>query len=48
MNRYIISAGLLVIIVFASYVMNFYLHLDYVVSKDSAVWGAMGEYFGGN
>jgi hypothetical protein len=46
-NRYVISAGLLVIIVFASYIINFYFHLNYVVSTDSAVWGALGDYVGG-
>jgi hypothetical protein len=47
MNKYIISAGFLVVVVFALYVINFYIRLDYVLSSNSAVWGALGDYVGG-
>lgn len=46
-NRYIAAAALLIIGVFASYLIHFYFNLGYVISNDPAVWGQLGDYFGG-
>lgn len=47
MNRYIIFAGVLVCLVFASYIYNFSIKLDYDISTDSSVWGSFGDFVGG-
>lgn len=46
-NRYVMSAALLMLVVLCSYVFQFYHRLDYVVSGDPAVWGQLGDYIGG-
>jgi len=46
-NRYIISAALIILVVFASYFINFYVILGYEVSSDSALWAQLGDYAGG-
>lgn len=46
-NRYVAAATLLLVSVFASYLFQFYLKLGYGVSDDPAVWGQLGDYFGG-
>lgn len=46
-NRYTLVAVLLLFSVFASYLNHFYFKLGYVVSDDPAVWGQLGDYFGG-
>lgn len=46
-NRYIIAATLFILVVFASYFINFYVVLGYRVSDDSAIWGQLGDYAGG-
>lgn len=46
-NRYSVAAALLIIAVFASYLFHFYFTLGYGVSNDPAVWGQLGDYFGG-
>src|SRR5690554_1438867 len=47
-NRYVLTfAVFLVIIVCSSYVWNFYFRLNYTISNETGVWGAMGDYVGG-
>jgi len=46
-NRYIISATLIILVVFTSYFINFYVILGYKVSSDSALWAQLGDYAGG-
>lgn len=46
-NAYIISAAALIIIVYLAYWMQFHFALDYKLSKDTAVWGQLGDYVGG-
>ena len=46
-NRYVVSAVIIMIAVFASYFINFYLVLDYGLSADSAIWAQLGDYVGG-
>lgn len=47
MNKYIWSAIILVLVVFLSYVYNFYYVLDYEISDDPSNWALLGDYFGG-
>lgn len=47
MNKYIWCAGLALIVVFYSYVHQFYLKLGFPISKDQAVWGQLGDFMGG-
>lgn len=46
-NRYAAAAALLLFSVFASYLVQFHFKLGYVISDDPAVWGQLGDYFGG-
>ncbi|MDX9990269.1 hypothetical protein [Thiothrix unzii] len=46
-NKYIIAASVAILIVLISYVVQFYLLLDYGISNDTAVWGQLGDYIGG-
>jgi len=46
-NRYAAAAALLLFGVFASYLLQFHFKLGYGVSNDPAVWGQLGDYFGG-
>lgn len=46
-NKYIIAALSLIFVVSAFYFYNFYIKLDYAISGDTAVWGQIGDYFGG-
>lgn len=46
-NRYSVAAALLLLAVFASYLVHFHFNLGYGVSNDPAVWGQLGDYFGG-
>lgn len=46
-NRYIVFAALIIVIVAASYFINFYLVLGYTISSDSALWAQLGDYLGG-
>jgi len=46
-NRYTVVATLLLITVGFSYTFHFYHKLGYGVSDDPAVWGQLGDYFGG-
>lgn len=46
-RRYIWLAAAAISLAVLSYVWNFYYVLDYRVSKDSAVWGQLGDYLGG-
>jgi len=46
-KTYIISAVILVLFVFLSYWIQFYVVLDYKISKDAADWGQLGDYVGG-
>jgi hypothetical protein len=46
-DRYIVAAMLAIFTVFISYIVNFYFKLNYTISNDTAVWGQLGDYFGG-
>ncbi|MDG9669319.1 hypothetical protein ONV78_16385 [Hahella sp. CR1] len=46
-NGYILAAAILIIAVFLSYFLHFYVSLGYEVSNDSAIWGQLGDYSGG-
>ena len=46
-NKYVIAALFAIFIVSAFYIINFYFKLNYSISKDTAVWGQLGDYFGG-
>lgn len=46
-NRYAAAAALLLFGVFASYLLQFHFKLGYGISDDPAVWGQLGDYFGG-
>ncbi|MEZ8627797.1 hypothetical protein AB6D75_18595 [Vibrio splendidus] len=47
MNRYVIFAIIATVIVLGSYIVHFYINLGYVLSGDTAVWAALGDYTGG-
>lgn len=44
---YIISAIALILFIYLTYFLQFYVSLEYKLSKDSAVWGQFGDYTGG-
>jgi hypothetical protein len=44
---YIISAAILILLVYLAYFFQFYVVLDYKVSSDVADWGQLGDYVGG-
>jgi hypothetical protein len=46
-KAYIISASALIVAVYLIYWLQFYVGLDYEASKDTAVWGQLGDYVGG-
>ncbi|MDR7025974.1 hypothetical protein [Pseudomonas peli] len=46
-NKYALAAALIILSVFASYIIKFYFILDYNISSDTAVWGQLGDYAGG-
>lgn len=46
-NRYVISATIIIAFVFASYFVKFYMSLGYGLSNDPAVWAQLGDYAGG-
>lgn len=46
-NRYVISAALIIALVFSGYFINFYVSLGYDLSNDPAVWAQLGDYAGG-
>ncbi|MCX9469358.1 hypothetical protein IG522_17955, partial [Vibrio cholerae] len=46
-NRYISIAIASMLVVFGSYVVNFYYKLGYGLSDDVAVWAQLGDYAGG-
>lgn len=46
-NRYAAAAAFLLFGVFASYILQFHFKLGYGISDDPAVWGQLGDYFGG-
>ncbi len=46
-NKYIIAAIICIVLVSLSYIANFYIYLKYEISTDTAVWGQLGDYFGG-
>lgn len=46
-NRYIISAALIIIAVFSIYFINFYIFLGYKISDDVEKWAQLGDYAGG-
>jgi hypothetical protein len=41
------AAMLAIFTVLISYIINFYFKLDSTISNDTAVWGQLGDYFGG-
>lgn len=47
LNRYIISAALIITIVFSIYFINFYIFLGYEISNDVEKWAQLGDYAGG-
>lgn len=47
LNRYVISAALIIAFVFAGYFIKFYVSLGYGLSNDPAVWAQLGDYAGG-
>ena len=47
MNNYIWAAGIVLLFAFSSYVYQFYIVLDFPLSKDQAVWGQLGDCIGG-
>jgi hypothetical protein len=47
MNNYIWAAGIVLLFAFSSYVYQFYIVLDFPLSKDQAVWGQLGDFIGG-
>ncbi|WP_447590680.1 hypothetical protein [Aquipseudomonas campi] len=46
-NRYVIAAAVLILLVLFSYVLQFYVNLGFSVSADPEVWGQLGDYVGG-
>ena len=46
-NKYTVAAAFVILVVIASYVVNFYFLHDYSISSDTAVWGQLGDYTGG-
>jgi uncharacterized membrane protein len=46
-DKYIIAAVICITLVSLSYIANFYLSLSYHISTETAVWGQLGDYFGG-
>lgn len=46
-NRYILIAIILIALVCSSYVLNFYLKLNYVISDKPEEWGQLGDFLGG-
>lgn len=46
-NRYVIAAAVLILLVLLSYVLQFYVNLGFSVSTDPEVWGQLGDYVGG-
>ena len=46
-DKYIVAAALAISTVFISYIINFYFKLNFTISNDTAVWGQLGDYFGG-
>lgn len=46
-NKYIWSAGLLILAVFSTYSFHFYHTLNYPLSDSPEVWGQLGDYVGG-
>lgn len=46
-NGYVLAAAILIIAVFLSYFLYFYMYLGYEISDDSAIWAQLGDYSGG-
>lgn len=46
-DKYVVSAMLAICTVLISYIINFFFKLNYTISNDTAVWGQLGDYFGG-
>jgi hypothetical protein len=46
-NRYTVIAALFIFGVLGSYVVQFHFMLGLPLSNDAAVWGQLGDYFGG-
>jgi hypothetical protein len=46
-DKYIVAAVFAIMTVFMSYIVNFYFKLKHTISSDTAVWGQLGDYFGG-
>jgi hypothetical protein len=47
LNRYVISAALIITAVFSIYFINFYIFLGYKISDDVEKWAQLGDYAGG-
>ena len=47
MNNYIWAAAIALVVAFSSYIYQFYMVLDFPLSKDQAVWGQLGDFIGG-
>lgn len=46
-NHYIVYAALVIILVAASYMLNFYGVHEYVISSETSAWAELGDFFGG-
>ncbi len=46
-DRYVVAAVLAISTVLMLYIVNFYFKLNFTISSDTAVWGQLGDYFGG-
>lgn len=46
-SRYIAAAAILIVIVYLTYFVHFYVFLGYAISDDSEAWGQLGDFVGG-
>lgn len=46
-NRYVVCAALVIILVAASYMLNFYGVHEYEISSKTSAWAELGDFFGG-
>lgn len=47
LNRYAISAAIIMLLVFLAYFVKFYVYLDYSLSNNQEIWAQLGDYAGG-
>jgi hypothetical protein len=46
-NRYLAAAAIIIVVIFGSYFLNFYVSIEYGLSNDPAIWAQLGDYAGG-